>query len=264
MQDILGHILPSYFELWHLPVAFAAGMIGEGYATVIGSGGILIQFVLVSLGMPLPVVVATDIAGSSGANFGIIAASPKSIWQNKKLLALLTIPCFIGGVVGTLFLVYIPTIWLKYIIIVGLILLLLYMFLGKQAEVQMIETVNIKRRQYPLLFAIVGFLGIYGNVSGVGVGTFQKISFMSILRISFADSLGIGTISSLPAQLFSLTVTAITGLIAWPYFLMLLLGSYIGANFVTRFVRKIPDAYLRTLLIILAFLYLAYLISSLS
>ncbi len=262
MFGIFEHILPSYFELWHLPAVFMAGLIGEGYATVIGSGGILIQFVLVSLGMPLSAVVATDIAGSTGANFGIITASPRSIWKNKKLLLLLTVPCLIGGVIGTLFLIYIPVLWLKYIIIAGLVLLLFYMFLGKQAETRMVETLEINPKQYPLLFAVVGFLGLYGNVSGVGVGTFQKVSFVSILRITFADSLGIGTISSLPAQVFSIVVTAITGLIAWPYFLALFLGSYVGANFVTRYVRKIPDIYLRSLLVILAILYLTYLISS--
>lgn len=37
-------MIPSYFELWHLPVVFLAGLIGEGYATIVGSGGVLIQF----------------------------------------------------------------------------------------------------------------------------------------------------------------------------------------------------------------------------
>jgi uncharacterized membrane protein YfcA len=105
--------LPSYFHLWHLPVIFIAGMIGEGYGILIGSGGILIQFTLAALGMPLQSVVATDVAGTLGCNAGVLMASPKSIWVNKKLLVLLGVPFFIGGIAGTLFLIYISALVLK-------------------------------------------------------------------------------------------------------------------------------------------------------
>src|SRR3989344_4934066 len=103
-------------QFGHLVVVFFAGLIGEGYATIIGSGGVLIQFVLAALGLPLAVVVATDIGGSQGAELGVIAASKKNIWNNRKALLLLATPLLVGGVVGTLFLIYIPVLLLKVVL----------------------------------------------------------------------------------------------------------------------------------------------------
>jgi hypothetical protein len=261
--DFLTQLLPPYFKFWHLPLVFLVGLIGEGYGTVVGSGGILIQFVLAALGMPLQSVVATDIAGTMGANAGVLVASPKSIWANKKLLLVLAISFFIGGVIGTIFLIKIPVKLLKYIVIAGLILILLRMIFKKVTNIQASKHLEIKIQQYPLLLAIMSALGIYGNVSGVGVGTFQKIAFVSILRISFIDSLGIGNIIMIPATIFSFIVTAISGLIAWPYLIILWFGTFIGGKNVTKYVRKIPDKYLRIILVIVAFSYLIYLLLSL-
>ena len=248
-------------QFGHLVVVFFAGLIGEGYATVIGSGGVLIQFVLAALGLPLAMVVATDIGGSQGANLGIITASSRGIWNNKKVLLLLAAPVFIGGIVGTIFLIYIPLYVLKIVLIVGLTVLLVYMLIGRKAELQAFEQLHISGRQYPFIFLIMFVLGVYGNVSGVGSGTFQKFAFLSMLRISFIESLGIDSIIALPAGTFSIIVTGMAGLIVWPYFFAILIGAFIGGHFVARHIRKVPEKYLRALLITLILLYLAYLIS---
>lgn len=261
MADVLMAAYP-YFALWHVPVVFLAGLVGEGYATIIGSGGVLIQFVLVTLGLPLAVVVATDIGGSQGADLGIIAASSGGIWKNRKVLFLLAFPLLIGGIIGTIFLIYIPVALLKLVLIVGLVLLLPYLIAGKKKELQAFAGLDISARQYPLVFLVMLVLGIYGNVSGVGSGTFQKFAFLSLLRVSFVESLGISSIITLPAGIFSIVATGMSGLIAWPYFVMILVGSFIGGNVVARHVRKIPEQYLRALLITIISLYLIYLVVS--
>jgi uncharacterized membrane protein YfcA len=239
-------------EISHLLASFFAGLVGEGYATIVGSGGVLIQFVLATLGLPLAVVVATDIGGSQGADLGIIAASSRKILQNKKTLLMLAAPVFIGGVVGTLFLIYIPVTLLKLVLIVGLSMLLVYILIGKKAEIQAFENINLSFARYSLVFLVMFVLGVYGNISGVGSGTFNRFAYLSLLRVSFVESLGLTSLIALPATLFSTVVTAMSGLIAWPYF--------IGANFMARHARKVPENYLRALLIVVIVLYLAYLV----
>lgn len=263
MVDFVHWLVPPYFEAWHLPVVFLAGLIGESYGTVTGGGGILIQLVLTSLGMPLPSVVATDLAGSIGANVGVLSVSPRSIWSNKRLMLALAVPALLGGVIGTLFLVTMPVELLKYIVIAGLVLLLIRLAITTREPRQTVDQVTLRRKQYPLVMTVMSLLGIYGNVSGVGIGTFERLAFVSILRVNFADSLGIGTIIGLPAMIFSLVVTAITGLLAWPYLLVLWLGTYTGGRVATKYVQRIPDHYLRILLIVIATLYLGYLVTSL-
>lgn len=257
-------LIPPYFHLWHLPVVFLAGLIGEGYGTVIGSGGILIQFILAALGMPLPSVVATDLAGSIGANVGVLSASSPKIWQNRRLILLLSVPLLIGGIVGTAFLVSISAESLKYVVIAGLVALLLRMLVERTQSTQTAERLTIPFGQYPLLFVVMSLIGVYGNVSGVGVGTFQKLAFVSLFRLSFAESLGISNIVVLPAMIFSLVATAVAGLIAWPYVITLWLGTYLGGHNVTKYVRKIPDQYLKIVLVSVTTLYLLYLLFSLA
>src|SRR3989338_2267847 len=127
--------IPSYVEWWHIPVVLLAGMIGEGYAVVIGSGGLLIQFVLASCGMPLPMVIATDIGGCLGSSFGVISAYSKNIWSNKRLLWFLSVPFFIGGIIGTVFLTKISPVVLGYLLIIALGTLLVLMVLQRNQKV---------------------------------------------------------------------------------------------------------------------------------
>ena len=259
---MIQDFLPTYFQTWHLPVVFLAGMIGEGYAVLIGSGGILIQFVLLSLGMPLPVVIATDIAGCLGTSGGVITASPKHIWANKKLLWILGIPFTIGGIIGTIFLTKISAYLLTYILIIGLIILLGYMVFGKKVITQPVHEVNVKPKQVSLISGVMATLGVYTNVSGVGSGTFMKVVFSNLLRLTVADGIGISQIIFLPATIFSFILTAIVGLIAWPYLITLWVGTFIGSHLMAKQIRKIPDIYLRFMLSILTLTYLIYLIWS--
>ncbi|MBI4117954.1 MAG: sulfite exporter TauE/SafE family protein [Parcubacteria group bacterium] len=263
MPDFLLHLLPPYFEVWHLLASFLAGFIGEGYATIVGSGGVLIQFTLAAIGLPLAVVVATDIGGSQGADIGIVLASSRKVLSNKKLLFMLALPMFVGGVIGTAFLIYIPVVFLKAVLILGLSVLLIYVLIGKKAEMQAVENVHLSMRHYPFIFTLMFILGVYGNVSGVGVGTFSRFAYQSILRISFVEGLGLASLIALPPTLFSTVVTAFSGLIAWPHFLVIFVASFISANFMTRHIRKVPEKYLRVLLLTVVSLYLTYLIYSL-
>ena len=57
-------------QFGHLVVVFFAGLIGEGYATVIGSGGVLIQFVLAALAARKALISASLLRHH--AAFGII------------------------------------------------------------------------------------------------------------------------------------------------------------------------------------------------
>ncbi len=251
------------FEIWHILVAFFSGLVGEGYATLVGSGGVLIQFALAGLSLPLVMVVATDIGGSQGADLGILAASSKKLFNNKELLIKLALPVTAGGIVGTLFLIYIPVLLLKAVLIVGLSLLLMYVLIGKKAEIQAFENIHLSWQRYPLVFLVMFVLGVYGNVSGVGVGTFNRFAYVSLLRVGFIESLGLTSLIGLPATLFSTIVTGMSGLIAWPYYFSIFFGSFIGAHVVSRYVRRVPEHYLRALLLTVIVFYLTYLIYSL-
>jgi uncharacterized membrane protein YfcA len=87
--------------------------------------------------------------------------------------------------------------------------------------------------------------------------------YVSLLRIRFAESLGLGTIVITPATLFSFAVTAATGILVWPYLLVLWAGTFIGGRHVTKYVQKVPDALLRKILMVVVAGYLVYLMAGL-
>lgn len=256
--------IPSFFEWWHLPIVFLAGMIGEGYAVVVGGGGVLIQFVLASLGMPLPMVIATDIGGCMGSSFGVMTAYKRKIWVNKKLLWFLGLPFFAGGIIGTLFLTKISPILLSYLLAIALSSLLLVMIFQRNQPTQELESLNVNDKKYPLLATILMGLGTYSNVSGVGSGTFIKVAYSSLLRMKVSDSIGVSNIIYLPPTIFSLIVTGIAGLLAWPYLITLWIGTFIGSHYVAKYVQKIPEQYLRNFLVVICIGYLSYLILKLT
>lgn len=262
MAGFLSSLIPSYFHWWHIPIVFLAGMVGEGYAVVIGSGGILIQFALASLGMPLPSVIATDLAGCFGANAGVLTAYPRSIWENKRLLITLGTPFFLGGIIGTIFLTRISPVLLQYLLIIALAAILAYMLLARKKETRSSRHVQIRTAHYPVIGSAFFGLGVYTNVSGIGYGTFLKIILNGLMGIDANESIGISNIIDLPLLVFSFIVTAIAGLIAWPYLITLWISTYIGANYVARYIQKVPEAALRKMLVIIASIYLFYLIWS--
>ena len=212
--------------------------------------------------VPLPIVIATDIAGGLGSGLGVITALPPELFSNKKLIIMLGVPLFIGGIIGTIFLTKISAFALSLLLIIAISFLLLYMLFQKKHKTQNLAKLELTKKQYPLLSSIMLVLGVYSNVSGVGGGTFQKIAYTSILRIKVVDGIGINGVIYLPPTIFSLIVTGIAGLIAWPYLITLWVGTFIGSHFVAKHVSKIDDKYLRKLLMVLAFLYLIYLVWS--
>lgn len=247
-------------ELWHLPLLFLTGFVAESYGTVVGSGGVLIQFVLTTLGLPLNMVVANDIAGAIGSSVGVLAASKHKPLKNNTLVFLLAIPFFIGGIIGTLALINLPIVLLKSVLVIGMILLLLVMLKGDNGPSTSAHSLQIPARYYPGIILVMILLGAQSTASGVGSGTFQKIALLGILRLTFADSLLLNNLVSLPAGIFFLILTAYSGLLVWPYVVSLWLGTFIAGVYATRFVHRVPDRYLRWLLIAVTVLYLVALL----
>ncbi len=253
---MLESFLPSYFQWWHLPVIFIAGLIGEGYGTIIGGGSIVMQGVMIFLGVPLQSAIATDNAGALGTEVGILSETRKKVVENKKLAMFMVIPVFLGGVVGTSFLLTIPSAVIKYLMIIAISCLLFYsLFLKNKLKIQL----SIKY-QYPILFILLFLIGIYNNFIGIGEGTFTKISIMLILGTTFIKSHGIKTAAMIPSRIYSLVITALSGLIIWPYLLVFWVSTFISGKYATKFITLIPERYLKLGLVTLSIIFIFALI----
>lgn len=250
------NVFPDGFAWWHLPVVFLAGLIGESYGALIGGGSIVIQGVLVFLGFPLRAVIATDIAGAIGTEAGILREAWRDVLARKRLVLLILVPSVIGGVLGTILLLRIPQETITLLVVAAVLFLLIHIYVGRHQPMTRIAPI-------PFVFAAFLLLGAYSNLVSIGEGTFGKLAVASLLGLTFVQSHGLKTMATLPLRIWSLTATAFSGLILWPYLLTLLVANYLAGLYATRWARKVPERHMRAALIVVAVVFVLYLLTTL-
>jgi uncharacterized membrane protein YfcA len=257
---MIASLVPPSFVWWHLIIVFMSGLIGEGYGAVIGSGSVVTQFALISLGVPLRQTIAIDIAGSMGTSAGILAAESKVAWRNRKLVAIQGLPMLVGAGFGLAFLTDVPADAFRWFVIAALGITFVLAVRIRNTVPTGLDELGMSRRHHIAFFAAMVFLGAYSTGISVGVGTISRVIVLGILGIGFADSMAVGSAAILPVRLLALVVTALSGLIVWPYVLTLWVSSFIAGSTVMRLSRKVPERWLRLTLLAVTLVYLVYLI----
>lgn len=122
------------------------------------------------------------------------------------------------------------------------------------------DPASTSKSSYILLVFFLFLAGLYTNFIGIGEGTFGRIALMSVLGMSFIQSQGLKSTSTMPTRTYSLIVTTLAGLVVWPYLLTKWCANFLAGKYATKAVKRIPDEYLRRFLVILSVLFIAYLI----
>jgi uncharacterized membrane protein YfcA len=168
----------------------------------------------------------------------------------------MAVPVFAGGVVGTHLLLHVSKSAIKYSVITAMIAILLYNYLSKKKPTP--DTAS--RKSYAALIVFCFFIGVYTNFVSIGEGTFSKVGLMSILGLTFIQSQGLKSTATMPTRFYSLVVTAINGLIIWPYLLTKWCSNFIAGKYATKLAKKAPDHYLQIILNSFTILFILYLI----
>lgn len=253
---MLESIFPAYFEWWHIPLIFLAGLVGEGYGSLIGGGSIVVQAVQVFLGVPITSAIATDNAAALGTEAGILSETRRKVVENKSLILWMFLPIALGGVIGTWFLLTIPQDVIKFVMIAAVLYLLFHSYFLKGR----IRSNYGTAWKYSLLFLFLFLIGIYNNFIGIGEGTFSKMALMLVLGLGFVESHGLKTVAMVPIRVYSLLVTGIAGLIVWPYLLTFWVSNFLAGKYATRLVTGVPDKYLRASLTLVSVAFVLYLL----
>lgn len=248
---------PTYFHVWNIPFIFLAGLIGESYGSLVGGGSLITQPALLLLGVPLQSTLAIDAAAPLATEAGILSETYRSVLRNKKLVLLMAIPSTLGGIVGTWLLLTVSPGVIKYLMVASVFLILLHGYATKNKSTHK----QVTKTNYVLLFIFLFIISIYTIFIGLGEGTFGRIAVMSVLGLSFMQSQGIMAASKMPARAYSLVVTSFAGLIVWPYLLTFWCSNFLAGKYATKFAKKVPDAYMKTLLTILSLGFVIYLLA---
>ncbi|MYB39774.1 sulfite exporter TauE/SafE family protein [Candidatus Saccharibacteria bacterium] len=253
MADFL---IPDSFQLWHLPLLFFASLLGESFGTVVGGGSLITQPALLATGLPLNAAIATDNAGQLGAEAGILSETRDDIRKRWKLAIFLFIPLALGGLLGTWSLVNASAGLIKPIVIGAVSVLLIYNLFFRHK----LQRLRLRKRRYLVMFAFLFVLGVYDNFIGIGEGTFLRFGAMVILGLSFMQIHGLRVAATIPIRFYALVVTGLAGLMAWIYLPFLWLGGFLAGRYVTKYLKQVPEKYIRPSMAVMALAFIAYLL----
>ncbi len=219
-----------------LLLLLAAGFFGGFIGAQVGAGAIIILPVLLFLGLPLPVAVAT----TAPAGWLMNAVPSIRYWRSKKtslgFVLPISIVAAIGAVLGAKLLFVVDVGLLAKLfaaIFCGLGVMLLF-----KPESQTVPASRLTRKNLWLALPLAFVLGLYGGILAAGLTTIALLVFNLVLRQPHLEAVANSVLFA--AILLSTSVVVfvlghqINYAFAAPLALGSIAGSYIGAKTILR------------------------------
>ena len=221
---------------WILILVFLMGVVVSLFATLVGGGSLVTIPVLILLGLPSQVAIATNRFG----NIGLLLAGLYKFGEKKlvnfKLGSILAVFSVLGSIIGANLVLKASDLALRQTIAIMTFLVLGIFILKPQ--------IGLRHRDLELhwghwvLGILLSFgLGIYGGFFGAAVGTFFTYLQVLIFGESFLESAGTrkipSTALSLAATFIYMWHQKVLYTVGFSLFAGMALGSYIGAHYST-------------------------------
>ena len=230
--------------LWAYPLLFVAGLFAGTVDAIAGGGGLITLPLLLSLGLPPPVALATNKLqasfGSGSAVWNFARRGTVDLAECRLGFALTTLGALAGAravrVLDPQFLGrLIP--WLLAAIVIYMI------FRPKLGDTSRHH--RLERLPFYVAFGLV--LGFYDGFFGPGVGSFWIIAFVAVLGHDFVRAAAHARVMNFASNLAALVFFAIAGSVLWLPGLVMgagqLAGSRLGVHLAVargaRFVRPV-------------------------
>lgn len=221
---------------WILLLVFLMGAFTSVFATLVGGGSLLTIPVLIVLGLPSQIAIATNRFGNLGLLFaGLYKFSEKKL-VDYKLGSILAVAAVFGSVLGANLVLKASDLALRRMVAVMTLVVLGIFLLKPGIGVRRRET-RLRAGHWTLGIVISFGLGIYGGFFGAALGTFFTYLLVLLFGQTFIESAGTRKIAS---TALSLTATFI---FMWHHkvlysvglalFAGMALGSYTGAHYST-------------------------------
>lgn len=243
-------------ELYDFIIAFFAAL-GAGFVNALAGGGTLITFpVLVALGIPPVAANVTNTVALCPGYFGGTYAQRKDFIPQKHLLWQILPVAIIGGIAGGVLLLFTPEdsfrTLIPYLILAATVILAMQEKLKKWLSDRRAKTASGKISHIPM-YLLVFSAAVYGGYFGAGLG----VVLIAVLGIVINDTLT--RLNALKqATSFCINITAavyfcFSGLVVWPYVVVMIAGSLGGGILGGRLAGKIKPVILRWVIVIIGF-----------
>ncbi len=230
---------------------FVVAMVAGCVDTIAGGGGLIVLPIMLMVGMPPTVALATNkLQGSGGTLVASIYFLRQQIvrLQAIKLTVLMT---FLGAVFGVWLVLQIESTILKAVIPFLLISMGVYFALSPQLGITD-QQQRITHNPFSLLIAPL--LGFYDGFFGPGTGMFMALSLVSLRGYNLTKATAHTKILNCTSNVSSLMYFLAFGDVYWNVGLVMLVGQVIGSSIGARIVLAKGAALIRPVVAVVCFL----------
>lgn len=251
-----------------LAALFIAGIIAGAINSVAG-GGTLITFpALIAYGIPEVVANATNTAVVWPGTVSSALAYRDDLTRERRLLLILLLPSFLGGLLGAVVLVVTPE--RVFAIIVPFLVLFATLIFAASDWIKKVasrdagqdihtESVGWANGLWGFFFQL--FVATYGGYFGAGMGILMlaSLSIMGLRDIHRMNALK--TVLGTTINGIALVYFIMRGLIVWNIAIMMALGAIIGGYAGARLAKRVNQAVLRAFIVVIGLSVSLYLLA---
>jgi uncharacterized protein len=248
--------MPQDLTLVHSLLLFSTAFIAGGLNAVAGGGSFITFPTLIFTGVPPITANATNNTALWIASMASAGAYRRDLSVEKRELLLLAITSLVGGVIGSIVLLYTSAdVFKKLLPYLLLSATLIFTFSEPLKKWLQLQSKNSSSKSPPLLILLLAQLAIaiYGGFFGAGLGILMlaTLSFLGITNIhamnAFKTFLGscINGIAIIPFMF--------AGLIVWHQVILMAVGGSLGGYLCAHYARKLEPSLVRKFVMVVAF-----------
>lgn len=229
-------------EMIELLLVYLIGVAVSFIGSMVGGGGLLSIPLLVFLGLPPQVAIATNRFGSVGVAVGATTTyvkKKKIIW---KYVIPVAVVALIGGYIGANILLAISEALAERIIGIALILFLPFLFIRREIGV---VNVAVSRMRKGIGYTLLFMVDLWGGFFTGGTGIFRRYVLTHFFGVTIIEAGAIGSIPWLLTSLLALIIFIVHDVVNYQYGIILFIGMVIGGYFGAHTAIRKGDAWVK-------------------
>ena len=199
-----------------------------GFFDAIAGGGGLIQLPALLVGLhdkPVVNVLGTNKFASIFGTANAANRYRKQVHIDKKFLASMMVPAFVGSMGGAALASKVPTEQMRVVVLIALIAIFIYTALNPKLGHEENQKLDYK------VAAIAGLgIGFYDGIFGPGTGTFLMAVLVGALGFGFLSASAIAKFTNVATNLAAIIIFAKAGVILWGIGAALAISNVIGST----------------------------------
>lgn len=250
-------------SLLEVAILLVAGVGAGVINSVVGSGSLVTFPVLVALGNPLVLANVTN-------NIGVLPGGISAAWAyrrtfdgQRKRLAILAIPAFVGGALGAVLLILLPPEAFRMIVPALIVLALLLVVLGPAMRRRLAaRSLEPRPESRGRIAAAVGATAIYGGYFGAAQGVILLAALMTLMRGGVQVANAYKNVFAATANTAAALVFVLFTPVNWTAALVIAIGATTGGLLGARIGKRLPDIVYQVVIVVVGLAALVYFILS--